>query len=127
MAPKPQVFKAPDGKEFSDRGEWRKYMYANFFSFKNKVDEAAPLIKSPGSVDGQIFDISDCKNSTLVVLDHTEQVQIDECHNCRIFIAACTSSIFIRNCSNCTFYTACRQLRLREVTQSVLYVFSMSE
>ena len=30
-------FKAPDGKEFATRAEWRDYMVATFFSFKNKL------------------------------------------------------------------------------------------
>jgi hypothetical protein len=127
MPPKPQVFKTPDGKEFATRAEWRDYMMLTFYSFKNKVDEPAPLIKSPGSIDGQMFDIADCKNSTLVVLDQTEQVQIDVLENCRVFLGACTSSIFIRNCKNCVFYTCCRQLRLREVTDSTFYIYSMAE
>ncbi len=127
MPPKPQIFKAPDGKEFTDRAAYKDYMMVTFYSFKNKIDEPSPLIKLPGSIDGQVFDIADCKNSTLVVADHSEQVQIDECHNCRIFIAACASSIFIRNCSSCTFFTACRQLRLRDVSNSTFYIYSMSE
>lgn len=127
MPPKPQVFKTPDGKEFSTRAEWRDYMMLTFYSFKNKVDEPEPLVKPPGSVDGQMFDIADCKNSTLVVLDQTEQVQIDVLENCRVFLGACASSIFIRNCKNCVFYTCCRQLRLREVTDCTFYIYSMAE
>ena len=52
MPPKPQVFKTPDGKEFSSKSEWRDYMVTTFFSFKNKVDEAEPLMKNPGDIDG---------------------------------------------------------------------------
>ena len=120
-------FKAPDGKEFETRAEWRDYMMNEFFSFKNKVNEPEPLIKKPGEIDGQVFNIADCENSTLVVADHSEQVQIDKCKNCRIMIGACASSIFIRDCEGCTFYTVCRQLRLRTVTQSKFYIYSMAE
>ena len=127
MPPKPQVFKTPDGKEFTSKAEWRDYMMATFYSFKDKVNVAEPLVKTPGVVDGQMFDIADCENSTLVVMDHTEQVQIDQVKNCRIFLGACSSSIFIRNCENCVFYTCCRQLRLREVTNSKFYIYSMAE
>lgn len=127
MPPKPQVFKTPDGKEFNTRAEWRDYMMLTFYSFKNKHNEPEPLIKAPGSIEGQMFDIGDCSNSTLVVLDHSEQVQIDNLDNCRVWISACASSIFIRNCKNCTFYTCCRQLRLRDVVDSKFYTFSMSE
>ncbi len=45
MPPKPQVFKSPDGREFTSRAEWRDYMILTFFSFKNKKDESMPLIK----------------------------------------------------------------------------------
>jgi hypothetical protein len=102
-------------------------MMATFFSYKNKVNEPEPLIRMPGSIEGQMYDISDCENSTLLVLDQSEQVQIDQCKNCRIFIAACASSIFIRNCENCTFYTCCRQSRLRDVVNCTFYAYSMAE
>lgn len=120
-------FKSPDGKEFATKKEYREYMMLTFYSFKDKVNEPEPLIKQPGSIDGQQFDIGDCENSTLCVLDYTEQVQIDECKKCRIFIGACTSSLFIRNCTDCVFYTCCRQLRLRDVTNCTFYIYSMSE
>lgn len=127
MPPKPQTFKAPDGKEFATRVEWRDYMMATFYSFKNKVDTAEPFIKLPGSIEGQMFDIADCSNVTLAVLDQSEQVQVDQLKNCRLMIGACASSIFIRNCSDCVFYTCCRQLRLRDVTNCKFYIYSMSE
>lgn len=125
MPPKPQVFKTPDGKEFTSRAEWRDYMMATFYTFKNKTNETC--IKNPGDIDGQMFDIGDCKDSNLIIMDYCEQVQIDEVENSRIFIGACASSIFIRNCKNCVFYTCCRQLRLRDVTNCTLYVYSMAE
>ena len=74
-----------------------------------------------------MFDIGDCENSTLVIMDNCEQVQIDMVKNCRIFVGACASSIFIRNCENCVFYTCCRQLRLRDVISSKFYIYSMAE
>jgi hypothetical protein len=124
---KKQTFKTPDGKEFDTRAEWRDYMMATFYTYKDKKNLSEPLIKSPGDIDGQMFDIGDCENSTLVIMDNCEQVQIDQVKNCRIFIGACASSIFIRNCENCVFYTSCRQLRLREVVNSTFYIYSMSE
>jgi hypothetical protein len=102
-------------------------MMDNFYSFKNKKGSPFPDPKMPGTIDGQMFCIEDCEDSELVVMDYSEQVQIDNVKNCKIFIGACESSIFIRNCSGCTFYTACRQLRLREVTDSTFYCFSTAE
>mmetsp|Transcript_8607 Transcript_8607/g.7704 ORF Transcript_8607/g.7704 Transcript_8607/m.7704 type:complete len:369 (+) Transcript_8607:53-1159(+) len=127
MPPKAQVFKSPDGKEFTTKKEWRDYMMTTFYSYKNKENEIEPLIKKPGDIDGQMFDISDCNNVTIILMDYCEQVQIDQVHNSKIFIGACVSSIFIRNCENCIFYSCCRQLRLREVTKSKLFIYSMSE
>ena len=122
-----QVFKTPDGKEFVTKKEWREYMIATFYSFTSKINEPDPLIKLPGSIQGQSFDISDCENSTLIVMDETEQVQIDNVKGCKIFLGACASSIFIRNCSDCEFYTCGRQLRLREVINSKFFIYSMGE
>lgn len=120
-------FKTPDGKEFEDRTEWKKYMMATFYTFMNKKDEPVPLVKNPGDVDGQVFEIGDCENTTMIVMDHTEQVQIDQSKNCRVFIGACASSTFIRNCTDCTFYICCQQLRLRDCINCKLYVFSLAE
>ncbi len=124
---KSQVFKAPDGSLFATKAQWRDYMMLNYYSFTNKKNEVSPLIKYSGDVSGQNFNISNCEGCTLVVMDNTEQVQIDDVKKCRIFIGACASSIFIRNCTECVFYVCCRQLRLREVQKTDLYVYSMSE
>ena len=100
-------------------------MMATFYTFKDKKE--GTHVKNPGDVDGQQFDIGDCENCTLVIMDHCEQVQIDMLKNCRVFVGACASSVFIRNCENCVFYTSCRQLRLREVVNSTFYIYSMAE
>ena len=88
MAPKPRVFKTPDGKEFTSKAEWSDYMMATFYSFKNVKGEK-PAPKLPGTIDGQMIDIDDCENAELVVIDHCEQVQIDEVKNSRVFVGAC--------------------------------------
>jgi hypothetical protein len=127
MPPKPQVFKTPDGKEFNSRPEYRDYMMATYYAFKNMKGAPYPPHRLPGSISGQMYDIADCEDTELVVMDHTEQVQIDNVKNSKIFIGACESSMFIRNCSDCTFYIACRQLRLREVTNCKFFCFSTAE
>eukprot|EP00605_Chrysophyceae_sp_TOSAG23-4_P002625 GSChrysophyteH1.ASY1.ANO1.2897.1 assembled CDS len=110
MPPKPQVFKTPDGKEFSKKSEWRDYMMLTFYAFKNKVGAPFPEHRLPGSIAGQMYDIADCEDTELVVMDHTEQVQIDQCKRTKIFVGACESSMFIRNCEDCVFYLVCRLL-----------------
>jgi hypothetical protein len=130
MPPKPvvpQTFKTPDGKVFNTRAEWRDYMMLTFYSFKNINNAAEPQVKLPDSIQGQTFEIGDCENSILVVMDHTEQIQVDQLKGCRVFLGAVASSLFIRNCENCTFVTACQQLRLREVVNCNFYILSIGE
>ena len=75
-----------------------------------------------------MFDIGDCENTTMIIMDHCEQTQIDHCkRNCRIFVGACASSIFIRNCEDCTFYVCTKQLRLRDCVRCKFYIMSVSE
>jgi hypothetical protein len=51
----------------------------------------------------------------VLLLDHSDQIQIDDVKNSRIFIAACSTTLFIRRCVNCTFTVATRQFRTRDV------------
>ena len=98
-----------------------------FYSYKNKKGAPYPEPRLPGSIGGQMYDIADCEDTELVVMDHCEQVQIDQVKNSKIFVGACESSMFIRNCEDCTFYIACRQLRLREVKNCKFFCFSTAE
>jgi hypothetical protein len=117
-----------DGKEFESKAQYRDYMIATYYSFKNKSGgDGGNFVKNPGNISGQPFEISDCENSTLIVMDHTEQVQIDLLKSCKVFIGACSSSIFIRDCSNCIFYVCTRQLRFRDCHNCVVYSFCQAE
>lgn len=102
-------------------------MVATFYSFKDKIDEAETLLKTPGSVEGQMFTISNCSGTNMALCDHSEQVHVDNLKNCRVMIGACASSIFIRNCEDCVFYCCSQQLRLRECFWCTFYVFSIAE
>lgn len=126
MGPKAKVFQAPDGKEFDNRREYRDYMMSTYYSWKNCKDRH-DLIRAAGDIDGQSYEIEDSSNCTMVIMDITDQITIDHLENCKVFIGACSNSVFIRNCSNCTFYTCCRQLRLRDVTETKFYVYSQAE
>lgn len=65
-------FTARDGTEFATKSEYRDYMMSTFYSYKNKCGET--LSKQPGDVKGEVFDIADCTDSELVVMDNCEQV-----------------------------------------------------
>lgn len=119
-----------DGIHFADKAAYREYMVNTYYSFKNKRGQGnnnGPMIKYPGDINGQPFEISDCDGCSLVVMDVSEQVQIDHISVCKVFIGACSSSVFIRNCTNSIFYICCRQLRIRDCLNCVVYSFTQSE
>mmetsp|Transcript_18872 Transcript_18872/g.38405 ORF Transcript_18872/g.38405 Transcript_18872/m.38405 type:complete len:434 (+) Transcript_18872:53-1354(+) len=98
-----------DGSELFPKKKKLNYKDFQFMNEKGKV-----LIKEPGSVNGQPFNIGDCEDCDIYICDYIAQVQIDECKNCRIFIGPTEASIFIRNCTGCKCIMACRQYRARE-------------
>ncbi len=85
------------------------------------------LTKLPGSISGQPFNIIQCHNSKLEILDHCDQVQIDNVTKSKIFIGACSESVFIRDCTNCTFTVACKQLRTRDCSNCTIYLYCKTE
>ncbi|GMH91785.1 hypothetical protein TrVE_jg2872 [Triparma verrucosa] len=119
------TFTASDGTVFPDRDSWRSYEFELMYTFKNLTGPDSPPAKT--DLQGQPFDIADCDGVTLLVLDNTDQVQIDNCKNCRIFIAASSESVFIRDCVNCTVTLACKQLRTRDCVNVSFYLYSKTE
>lgn len=117
-------FTTPDGMTFETRKEWKKH-YLTLVQVKNV--EGQEIIRRSPIVGGQAFDIEHVKNCQILVLDHTEQVQIDFAEGCRIFIGACCSSVFIRNCRDCEFTVACKQLRTRDCNDIRVNLFCSSE
>lgn len=116
---------ASDGTVFTDRSLYRKHEMETQYTFRGK--ENATLTKKPGSVNGQPFDIVDCKNCSILVLDHCDQVQIDDVEDSTVFIGASSGSVFIRNCRNCNFTIACKQLRTRDSVDCTLNLYCMTE
>jgi hypothetical protein len=100
-------------------------MMKTYYSYCNL--SSGEHIKPSNSIQGQMFDIINCSNCQLLVLDSCEQVQIDNCQNCHIFIAASMNTVFARNCENCVFFTCSKQLRIRECFHCTYYSYSMSE
>ncbi|GMI31154.1 hypothetical protein TeGR_g14947, partial [Tetraparma gracilis] len=99
-------------------------------SFSPRLDrnrKKETLTKPVNSVQGQPFDIADCSDCTLVILDYSDMVQIDNTHGSKVFVAASSESIFVRDCSNCTFTIACKQLRTRDCKNCTFYLYSKTE
>jgi hypothetical protein len=119
------AFTAPDGKGFATRDEYRKYMFATYYSYSSRTGET--LLKAPGTLDGQPFSMDDMKDCTIMLCDHSETVQVDRVTNCKILIAACCESVFLRNCTDCTIYVACKQLRTRDCVNCRVFLYSKTD
>ena len=68
-------YRATDGTVFTSRDAYKKHEMEKY-TFRDRT--FSKLIKEVGSIQGQPFDIGNCKNSTLVLLDNSDQVQIDD-------------------------------------------------
>lgn len=69
-------------------------------------------------------DLTDC---SVVLADHTDQVQIDKVKSSRIFVGACSESVFVRNCEDTVFFVVCKQLRTRDCTNCTFYLHCKTE
>ena len=90
-------------------------------------------LKPPGSCKtkwpdvGISVEVECCEDCNIYILDVCEQVQIAECKNCRVIVGPCVGSVFLLDSVGCTFSIAAKQVRLRDVTDSELRVFSPSK
>lgn len=120
-----KTFVATDGKVFTDRSLYRKYEMETQYTFRDK--KSTTLTKKPGAIQGQPFDIANCSDCQILLLDHCDQVQIDDVTNSKIIIGASSGSIFVRNCKNCTFTIACKQFRARDCENCAFYLYCKTE
>jgi len=74
------------------------------------------IVKDAGTIDGQQFNVEECKDCDIFLMDHIACVFVDECEGCRIFIGPTMSSVMIRNCSSMNCVIACQQFRTRDCT-----------
>lgn len=95
------------------------------FMFSQKSGEV--LVKEAGSINGEQFNIEECKDCDIFLFDYIATIFIDYCENCRIFVGPVESSIFIRNCKNCNFVIPCQQFRCRDCSDCKLALFSATE
>jgi len=134
------TFTASDGTNFSDRRAYRKYEFELSFTFRAKSGTAeAPLVlvKEPGSIGGQPFELENLEHCEVLLLDHTEAIQCDNLTNCRcdvpLFIlpllpragsfftvypaGATYRFLFSRSCLVLAPSLPCTQRHLRSTTQ----------
>ena len=77
-------------------------------------EEGGEVIRRPGSVSGQQFQIKNCTNCRIYLFDWSNTVTIDDCTNVKVFLGAVKTSVFMRDCNNCVLVAASGQLRYEE-------------
>jgi len=85
----------------------------------------AVVIKT--KVEGEQFNIENCSNCDIFILDYSAAVFVDVCINCRIYVGPVESSIFIRECTGCSMIIAAQQFRMRECKECSIGLFSQTE
>ena len=122
-------FTAPDGTKFTDRNKYRQYVMKTEFTFEKLTGKRGTdaLVKAPGSVNGEPFDMIDLDDCEAAMLGWASQVQVDRCKNSKILVGPVESSIFVRDCKDCEFTIACRQLRTRDCTNCVFHLLSCTD
>lgn len=124
LGKKPKTYIAPDGTEFETEAKYKRYMFANYYSFCDRKGET--LLRRPGSIRGNSFDLSNLEGCEVQLLDNIGQVLIDGLTDCKVYVGACVSDVFVRNCKNCVFTVACKQLRTRDCSYCKVYLYSMT-
>ncbi|CAE8649542.1 unnamed protein product, partial [Polarella glacialis] len=103
----------------------RKKLNPADYIISKKIGET--VIKEEGTIAGEQFNIEECKDCDIFLLDYIATAFIDDCKGCRIFVGPIESSIFIRNCSSCSFIVACQQFRCRDCTDCNLALLCTTE
>jgi len=85
------------------------------------------ITKQAGSINGQQFNIEECKDCDIFLLDYMDSVFMDDCENCRVFFGPVESSIFIRTSKSCDFVIACKQFRCRDCADCRLALMCTTE
>jgi len=120
-----QAARAKSAADLKERTERRAKLDPKDFIISKKTSEA--ISREPGSINGEQFNIENCKDCDIFLLDHMDSSFVDDCEGCRIFVGPVVSSLFIRNCKNCSFVIACRQLRTRDCKACRFALFCTTE
>ena len=98
-------------------------LFSRQCTFRGEVGSSS-LIALPGSsTGGRPFNIIDCRDCQVLLLDHTENVQIDNATGCRIFVGAVSGTVALRSCTGCTLTIACGKFRARDCRDCTVYLF----
>jgi protein XRP2 len=86
----------------------------------------ATWTRLPGQVNDQRINIENATNTSFLLLDNCDSVQVDDCVGCTFYIGPTTGSVFLRGCKDCKAVIICGQLRLRDVKNTDIALFCRS-
>ena len=84
------------------------------------------ILKAINQINGDEIRISNNKSCIIIIMDASSSVTIKDCKKCSIFIGPCSSSITIRNCENINLISISKQLKVINIKESNLFIFSMN-
>ena len=84
------------------------------------------ILKAINQINGDAIRISNNNTCIIIIMDASSSVIIQDCTNCSIFIGPCSSSILMRNCKKINLISISQQLRLTNVKEGNLFIFSMT-
>mmetsp|Transcript_92805 Transcript_92805/g.199025 ORF Transcript_92805/g.199025 Transcript_92805/m.199025 type:complete len:348 (+) Transcript_92805:115-1158(+) len=117
--------KPSSGAAAAAAAERKKKLDPKDYLISKRVGEA--IVKQEGVIAGEQFNIEDCKNCDIFLMDYIATAFVDECEGCRIFIGPTESSVMVRNCKSCDFIIACQQFRSRDCEKCKLALFCTTE
>lgn len=78
--------------------------------------------RGPGSLSGTELRVSNCNNSTVILLDNVSTITVDDCTDCDIILAASSQSTFLRSSTRCRFAVSSGQLRTRDLNTCSIFL-----
>eukprot|EP00941_MAST-03F_sp_MAST-3F-sp1_P006144 g6144.t1 len=115
-------FSGSGDPQFYSTAQYRKAVYETHYTFKNCRNET--LVKAPGEIDAQTFDIADLDSCEVLLLDHSSQIQATSLQSSHVFVGPCSGTVYIDSCNDCVFTVACKNLQLRNCKRCVVYVYA---
>ena len=91
------------------------------FVFENGWFET--IVKMPGSLHMQQFQISDCEECEVFIFDASAGVFVDDCKYCTIFVGPSESSLFLRDCHYLNVICLTQQFRVRDCTNCNIWLW----
>jgi hypothetical protein len=117
------MLRAPDGSIFSNRTAFVKHV-ERLCRIADAAD--ARLVRYPGEVASQSFEVLRLKGCEVVVLDAVAAVAIEDCDDCRVFVGPCAGAVVVRNCRNCLFTFITQHLRVKASSNCIFTSFVQS-